>query len=161
TVPEDDRYETVLHPQLEPVSGVFFRASKAVLAPRDALTEQLVGNVGEITAERLKELGPPYGVGDLVGLGGLQSGFETRLAGRPAASIVVETSAGRTKGKVVRTVKNYAGRDAEPVAVTIDPHVQSAADGALAGVTLPAALVAIDVPTGQIRAIVSKPDNGF
>ena len=32
---------------------------------------------------------------------------------------------------------------------------------ALAGVTQPAALVAVDAATGQLRAIVSKPDNGF
>ena len=47
------------------------------------LGAQLIGNVGEITAERLKQLGAPYRVGDLVGLGGLQAAFETRLAGRP------------------------------------------------------------------------------
>jgi cell division protein FtsI/penicillin-binding protein 2 len=161
TVPKDTRYDTVLRPRLAPISGVFFHETKAVLAPQDPLGQQLVGSVGEITAQQLKELGPPYQVGDLVGRGGLQSVFETRLAGRPAASIVVETPAGKTPGKVVRILKEFVGRDPQPVDVTIDSRTQRAADAALAGETLNAALVAVDVPTGQIRAIVSKPDNGF
>ena len=159
TVPEDARYHSVLRPQLAPIPGVFFHASQAVLAPRDALDAQLVGTVGPVTAERLKQLGPPYRDGDVVGLTGLQSVFEARLAGRPAAAVVIESGAGRSTDKVVRTVKRFPGRDPEPVDVTIDPVVQQAADAALAGETLPAALVAIDVSTGQIRAIVSKPDN--
>jgi len=39
--------------------------------------------------------------------------------------------------------------------------VQQAADAALAGQSGNAALVAVDTVTGQIRAVVSKPDNGF
>ena len=58
-------------------------------------------------------------------------------------------------------MKQFPGRAPQPVDVTIDPRIQQAAETALAGVTLPAALVAIDAPTGQIRAVVSKPDNGF
>ena len=161
TVPEDTRYKTVLYPKLAPISGVFFQATKAVLAPRDPLGQQLVGNVGEITKQRLQELGAAYRVGDLVGLGGLQSVFETRLAGRPAAAVVIVSTGSKGATKVVRTVKRFPGRDPEPVDVTIDANTQRAADAALAGETLPAALVAIDAPTGQIRAIVSKPDNGF
>jgi len=161
TVPKDTRYDSVLRPQLAPIPGVFFQENHAVLAPRDSLGEQLVGSVGEITAQRLQQLGPPYRVGDLVGLGGLQSVFETRLAGRPGADIVIETGGGKTAVHVVRTLKKFPGNNPQPVAVTIDPAIQQAADAALAGETLPAALVAIDAPTGQIRAIVSKPDNAF
>ena len=156
TVPDDTRYHDVLRPKLAPIAGVFFQHHEGVLAPRDALGEQLVGSVGEITADRLKQLGPPYRVGDQVGLGGLQSVFESRLAGRPTGAVVIESGS-----KVVRTVKTFAGQLPQSVTLTIDPHTQQAADSAMAGVTQPAALVAIDAPTGQIRAIVAKPDNGF
>ena len=60
-----------------------------MLAPAGLLGAQLIGNVGEITAERLKQLGAPYRVGDIVGLGGLQAAFETRLAGRPTGTVVI------------------------------------------------------------------------
>jgi len=104
----------------------------------------------------LKQLGPPYRAGDIVGLSGLQAAYETRLAGTPNAAVVVESG-----GKVVRAVKRLAGHPGQPVVVTIDEKMQQAAESAMAGVTLPAALVAIDIPTGQIRAVVSKPDQGF
>jgi cell division protein FtsI/penicillin-binding protein 2 len=156
TVPYDERYRTVLRPQLFPVHGVFFQRSRGELGASNLLGSQLIGSVGEITADRLKELGAPYRAGDLVGLSGLQAAYETRLAGTPNAAIVLELN-----GKVVRTVKKLKGRAPQPVTVTIDAAVQQAAESALAGVTLPAGLVAIDVPTGQIRAVVSKPDNGF
>jgi len=161
TVPDDTRYHVVLRPQLAPIPGVHFHAGQAVLAPQDSLGAQLVGAVRAVTAERLDQLGPPYRAGDLVGFGGLQAAFETRLAGRPAGAIVIESSTSASPDTVVRTVQRFPGRDPEPVDVTIDPNIQQAADAALAGEHLPAALVAIDVRTGQIRAIVSKPDNGF
>jgi hypothetical protein len=156
TVPYDARYRTVLRPKLFPVRGVFFRRSQGVLGASNLLGAQLIGSVGEITAERLKELGPPYRVGDIVGLSGLQAAYETRLAGTPNAAVVLESG-----NRVVRVVKRLPGRAPQPVVVTIDPTTQQAAESALAGVTLPAGLVAIDIPTGQIRAVVSKPDEGF
>ena len=83
--PYDARYRTVIRPKLYPVPGVFFRRSHGVLGASSLLGAQLIGSVGEITAERLKELGPPYRVGDTVGLSGLQAAYETRLAGTPNA----------------------------------------------------------------------------
>jgi len=155
-VPYDERYRNVLRPALFPVRGVFFQRSRGELGASNLLGEQVIGSVGEITAERLKQLGAPYRVGDIVGLSGLQAAYETRLAGTPNAAIVLESD-----GKVIRTIKRLRGRAPQPVVVTIDPAVQQAAESALSGVTQPAGLVAIDVATGQIRAVVSKPDNGF
>lgn len=155
-VPDDERYDKVLRPRLAPIPGVFFQHSSGVLAPAGVLGEQVIGRVGEITAERLKELGSPYRVGDLVGLGGLQEAFEERLGGQPSGSVVIEQGT-----EAVRTVKEFPGQVPQRVAITIDPDVQQAADFALAGATRPAALVALDVATGEIRAVVSKPDNGF
>ena len=133
-------------------------ATKACSRRRTLLGAQLIGTVGEITAERLQQLGPPYRVGDLVGLGGLQAAFETRLAGRPTGTVDRSRPGdqGRAHGEAVPGPRPAARRRSRSI-----PRVQHAADTALAGVTLPAALVAIDVPTGQIRAVVSKPDNGF
>jgi cell division protein FtsI/penicillin-binding protein 2 len=138
------------------VRGVFFQRSRGELGASNLLGAQLIGSFGEITADRLKELGAPYRIGDQVGLSGIQAAYETRLAGTPNAAIVLELD-----GKVVRTVKRLRGKAPQPVVVTIDPAVQQAAESALSDVTLPAGLVAIDVPTGQIRAVVSKPDGGF
>ncbi len=155
-VPDDARYANELRPKLAPIPGVFFQHSTGVLAPAGLIGEQLIGRVGEITAERLKALGPPYRVGDLVGLGGLQEAFETRLAGRPSGRVTIDAG-----DEVVKTIQRFEGRNPQPVQITIDPAVQEAADAALAGRSGNAALVAVDTVTGQIRAVVSKPDNGF
>jgi cell division protein FtsI/penicillin-binding protein 2 len=155
-VPDDARYANELRPKLAPMDGVFFQHSTGVLAPAGLIGEQLIGRVGEITAERLKELGPPYRVGDLVGLGGLQETFENRLAGRPSGRVTIDSG-----DEVVKTIQRFAGRNPQPVQITIDPGVQQAADAALAGQSGNLALVAVDTRTGQIRAVVSKPDNGF
>jgi len=157
TVPDDTRYQTVLRPQLAPITGVFFQRSSGQRATSTLLGSQLVGSVGPITAELLKHLGPPYRATDVVGLSGLQNAFEKRLAGTPTGEIDIVSAAGQR----VRAVKRFPGTPGKDVTVTIDPHVQQAAEGALAGVTQNAALVALDVTTGQIRALVSKPDNGF
>ena len=156
TVPDDARYATVIRPQLYPLPGVLFRRTHGVLATSSTLGTQMIGRVGEITAERLKQLGSPYRVGDQVGLSGLQGVYETRLAGSPSATVAIVSGS-----KVVHTVKRFPGRAPQPVKLTIDPHTQQAAEAALVGVTQNAALVAIDVPTGQLRAVVSKPDGGF
>jgi cell division protein FtsI/penicillin-binding protein 2 len=156
TVPDDARYTSVLRPQLAPIAGVFFQRTHGVLAPSDVGERQLVGTVGDITAERLHQLGAPYEVGDKVGLGGLQAAFETRLAGGPTGTVVVVGG-----GKPLRVVKRYPGRAGQGVIVTLNPQVQAAAEAALNGVHQPAALVAIDTTTGQIRAVVSRPANGF
>jgi cell division protein FtsI/penicillin-binding protein 2 len=154
-VPDDSHYEKVLRPQLAPLPGVFFRRSNAVLAGAGGATAQLVGTVGEVTADRLKELSAPYRVGDQAGLSGLQAAYERRLAGTPSVDIgVVE------KNKF-RTLRHFAGHRGANVKLTLDARMQQAGESALAGVAQPAALVAIDVPSGQLRAIVSKPDGGF
>ena len=122
---------TMLRPKLAPIPGVFFQHGQGVVAPAGVLERATCSaRVGEITAERLKELGAPYRVGDIVGLGGLQSAFEKRLAGRPTGTVVIEAGP-----KTVRTVKTLPGPRAAAGRLTIDPQVQQAAETALAGVT--------------------------
>jgi cell division protein FtsI/penicillin-binding protein 2 len=154
-VPDDARYANVLRPQLSPIPGVFFHRTNAVLADAGGATGQLVGTVGEVTADRLKQLGAPYRVGDQAGLSGLQAAYERRLAGTPAVDV------GISDGTKFKSLKHVAGHRGADVKLTIDARTQQAAEAALSGVAQPAALVAIDVPSGQLRAIVSKPDGGF
>jgi cell division protein FtsI/penicillin-binding protein 2 len=86
----------------------------------------------------------------------LQAAYEKRLAGTPTADVVIKASS-----KVVRRVQRFPGKAGQSVRLTVDPRMQQAAEAALAGVPMPAALVAMDVTNGQLRAVVSKPDGGF
>jgi cell division protein FtsI/penicillin-binding protein 2 len=141
---------TALRPQLAPVPGIFFRHVEA--RESSAGPSQVLGTVGDITAERLQPLGPPYRAGDQVGLSGLEAEYETRLAGRPSGDVDIVEG-----GNVVRTVAHFGGVAPQPVQVTLDAATQRAATAALSGVTAPAALVALDAATGDVRAVVSTP----
>ena len=140
---------TPLRPKLAPVGGIVFRRTQARLA---AIKAQILGAVGDVTAERLSQLGAPYQVGDQVGLSGLEATYETRLAGRPSGEVdVVEGTA------VIRPVQQFEGTPPQPVQTTLDTHTQQAAEAALASVAAPSALVAVDAATGEVRAVVSTP----
>ena len=158
-VPRDPAatYKTI-HDTLFPIPGVIFRPKQGIVSADDILASEVIGSVGDATADQLKKLGAPYAAGDRVGQFGLQATFEKQLAGTPRTDVDVVDA----KGATVRTIKRFAGRAPTPVRLTIDPGIQKAAETALAGIAgKNAALVAVDVKTSAIRAVVSKPDAGF
>ena len=126
---------------------------------RGALTPELaahvVGTVGPITAQGLKTLGPPYANGAMVGQSGIEQAYERQLAGTPGAVVQVSDQAGGT----VAVVGRFPEHPGTPVTTTIDPSVQEAAESALTGQPLPAAIVAIQSSTGDVLASVSTPDS--
>ena len=142
---------------LEPVPGIFFRQGAGRVAPNDEFALHLIGRVGEVTAERLGQLGPPYAEGDQVGLSGLEFAHERQLAGVPAGEVRIVDAT----GAAVAVPAQFPGTPPQPLVLTLDQRVQDAADQALAGVTEPAAIVAIDAPTGEVRAVAARPLNGF
>jgi cell division protein FtsI/penicillin-binding protein 2 len=155
-VPRDANYAHI-HETLLPIPGILFRDASGVSSADEALGPGILGTVGDITADALKKLGPPYKAGNQIGLNGLQAVYEKRLAGSPRTDVVIADAQGET----VKLVKRFPGTPAQPVTLTIDPAIQKAAETALAGITKNAALVAIDTTTGGIRAVVSKPYGGF
>lgn len=150
-VPRPD-YEAV-RDVIHPIPGLLFRDSTGRGGPAGTIARHTAGRFGEVTAERLEELGPPYRVGDVVGLDGLEARFETQLAGRPAIEIRAVDAAGET----LQAIASFPATAPAPVRTTLDPALQAAADAALADVAVPAALVAVDATNGQVRAISSSP----
>ncbi len=141
-----------------PVPGVLFPRATARGGPSEDFARHLVGRFGEVTAERLEELGPPYESGDQVGLDGLEARFEEQLAGLPA----VEVSVVDAEGEPVTQLAKLSATEPEPVVTTLDPALQVAAEAALADVTVPAAFVVVDAGTGEVRASVARPlSEGF
>jgi cell division protein FtsI/penicillin-binding protein 2 len=154
----EDRYAAV-RSMLQPVPGLVFRRKEARVTPSEAFARHTLGRVGEVTAERLRELGRPYLAGDSVGLSGLEAAFERQLAGKPSGEVRVEADVG---GGPATTVGRFEGAPPTPVQTTLDARIQRAADAALEGVAQPAALVAVDVGTGEVRGVASRPlDQAF
>jgi cell division protein FtsI/penicillin-binding protein 2 len=144
--------------QLYPVPGLSFDAGVGRRYDGPASTRMLLGSVGPVTADDLKKLGAPYQTGDLTGHGnGLEAAFERRLAGTPSGEVRL---AGKD-GKAVKVLYRFAGKDGKAVKTTLDPRVQEAAEAALDPVAKAAALVALQPSTGELKAVVNSPFDGY
>lgn len=140
------------------VLGTEFVPSNKTEAITQQLTDHLVGTVGPITAEQLKQLGPPYDASSLVGQSGLQASQERTLAGTPTTAIEIE----RGSGDAVARLATFPGKPGQAVQTSIDPKVQRAAESALASATHKnVSMVAIRASTGQVLAVVSDPLDSY
>jgi cell division protein FtsI/penicillin-binding protein 2 len=135
------------------VPGTTFERSSSRTAITPNLAAHVVGSVGAITADELKQLGAPYDTASQVGRTGLENIDERQLAGTPTTHVEVVDAHGAT----VRTLQSYNGHPGRPVPTSIDPRVQRAAESALANVGKHAGLVAMRASTGQVLAAVSVP----
>jgi cell division protein FtsI/penicillin-binding protein 2 len=129
-----------------------FRPKEARITPAEGFAAHTLGRTGEITAEQIQELGPTYQQGDVVGRSGLELARERDLAGTPSGEIRLVRATGDKQ-----VLHRITGKPPAPVSTTLRPEVQAAADTALDGVTVPAALVAVDAATGAVLAIASRP----
>ena len=89
---------------------------------------------------------------------GLERIYADKLAGSSGGEVQIVT---RATGQVFTVVKTFPAKPAAPVQTTLDLRLQKAGEQVLAGVTGPAALVAIDSRTGEVRAVVNHPVVGL
>jgi penicillin-binding protein 2 len=118
------------------------------------LAAHLFGNVGEVTAEQLKE--PRYAglhQGDTVGQSGIEYEYDRFLRGKPGTDRVQVDALGRPTDQL-RSKPAQAGDD---VRLTIDSNLQSYGEGALESFGLPGAFVAMNAQNGEILAMGSAP----
>jgi penicillin-binding protein 2 len=118
------------------------------------LAAHLFGNVGEVTAEQLKQ--PRYAgldPGDQVGQSGIEYEYDRYLRGRPGTDRVQVDALGRPTGQL-RSVPAEPGDD---IRLTIDSNLQGTGEGALQSFGLPGAFVAMNVQNGEILAMGSAP----
>lgn len=120
--------------------------------PYGELGAHLLGYLGEITEE---ELTSPqfsdYRGTDFVGKSGLEKYLEKYLRGQEGERLLEVD----VKGKGLRTIKNLESRPGLKVFLTLDKQMQQAAETAFGDQA--GAAVAIDVKTGAILALTSKP----
>jgi hypothetical protein len=172
--------------ELRGVPGVLRRSedgARSLLA--DDFAVHVVGRTGEATAEELERLGPPYTPGDVIGRTGLEAAFETRLAEGEQVRVELRdgvdgpvrvTLATSVDGEFVEDDGDDGGDEAPAVdgagpdaaasdpralRTTIDVTVQRAIENTLLGRETPAAIVAVEVDSGAIRGVASRPIDGF
>jgi cell division protein FtsI/penicillin-binding protein 2 len=144
------RYDQI-RPAIYPVPGTVFQSGGARSAVTPGLASGIVGTVGPVTAQELRQLGAPYDATSEVGQAGLEQADERRLAGTPAATVAIVGRGGAS----VATLARLPAHPGTPVRTTIDPAVQNAAEAALSGEKKSAALVAVRASTGEVLAAVS------
>lgn len=143
-----------------PVPGTVFQRGAQRLPPADGFAAHLLGRAGEITRELLDEMGERYQQHDVVGLSGLERAFEDQLGGEASGEVRLVDPAADGQ-ETVEVLHRFEGRDPVPLQITLDVEVQAAAEAALEGVELPAAIVAVSPGSGEIRATVSRPLGEF
>jgi hypothetical protein len=155
----------VLHPEFR--EGYAFTRTRmapvrAPLTDRDGqpLAEGtaplIVGSVGPASAGDAAALGPEFLQGDTIGYGGLEERYNHRLLGDPAGQV----QAVPVVGGAPILLHRFPGATPEPLRTTFDPQVQAAAQQAISIAGGPAALVAVDPPTGEILAVANNPEDG-
>jgi cell division protein FtsI/penicillin-binding protein 2 len=134
------------------IKGVTIVRGTLPLAPTREFARPVLGTVGPVTAEIVKESKGAYGPGDEAGLSGLEARYDEQLRGAPGVRVdVVDRSGARRQ---LFEVDPVAGR---PLATTLERRLQRAAESALSDVRPASALVAIRPSTGDLLAVASGP----
>jgi cell division protein FtsI/penicillin-binding protein 2 len=143
--------------KIHDLPGTVFRTGTQLVGPSRHFAQPLIGQVGKPTAEALHQAGPGYLPTDQIGLSGLQQVFNSQLAGTASATIEIHDAQGATLAQVGQ----FTGHPGSPVQTTLDTRVQQAADSALSGVGLHAAIVAVRPSTGEILAVANSDSAPF
>jgi penicillin-binding protein 2 len=124
--------------------------------PHETLAAHVLGSVGEISEEELKE--PRYrGVqpGDEVGQDGVEYTYDRWLRGRPGITRIQVDASGQPTGRGHLVSKPPVPGDT--LKLSLDARVQAAGEAALAARGLPGGFVTMDVRSGEIIALGSFP----
>jgi len=124
--------------------------------PNGTLAAHVLGNVGEISEDELKE--PQYRLlqpGDEIGQDGVEYTYDRYLRGRPGLTRIQVDALGQPtpNGQLV----SRPPVPGESLKLSIDSEVQVAGESALAARGLPGAFVTMDVHTGEILGLGSFP----
>ncbi len=133
------------------VQRVFVRAY-----PDGTLGAHIVGSVGEIDEEQLKE-GRYKGLvpGDEIGQSGVEDTYDRYLRGRPGLTRIQVDALGEPTPNGRLVSKPPAPGD--NLKLTIDQSVQEAGEAAMSERGLPGGFITMDVHTGEILALGSFP----
>jgi cell division protein FtsI/penicillin-binding protein 2 len=137
------------------IKGARVVHTNAALALTKGFAAPLLGTVGPVTAEMVKDHPETYRAGDLAGLTGLEARYDEQLRGTPGT--LVERVAG--DGTVSRLFRAEAS-DGKPLTTTLNVRLQQLAERLLSGVKPAAALVALRPSTGDIVAAANGPGSG-
>jgi cell division protein FtsI/penicillin-binding protein 2 len=136
------------------IEGVDAIADDVPLGITKEFAAPILGTVGPVTAEILKDNPGVYAVGDFAGLSGLESRYDEQLRGTPGVVVSAVDGDGRRA-----TVFKESATAGEPLHLTLEPRLQLLAERILSSVGPASAIVAIKPSTGAIVAAANGPGN--
>jgi penicillin-binding protein 2 len=124
--------------------------------PQGALAPHILGYVGEISEDELKEdFFKGYAAGDVVGKLGVERTYDHYLRGTPGIERVVVDAAGAVVGKPLLKQDEAAGSD---LILSIDAKLQALTQDALEAGILAARRASYEAPAGAV--VIMDPSNG-
>lgn len=141
----DERYAAV--------PGATALEGELPLAPTRVFARQLLGTVGEATAELVAESEGRLQPGDLTGLSGLQQAHDATLRGTSGYSVQARPAEGQPGEP--RTLTSRDPVAGTPLATTLDHDLQTLADTVLMPVAPASAIVALRPSNGDVLAAAS------
>lgn len=135
--------------QLE-IPGVSIETGTRRDYPSSGFAAHLLGYVGEISPRELAQ-SPGYRMGDLIGKFGIEKRWESILRGHGGGQQIEVDAAGK-RLRVLGAVEATAGQS---LVLTIEAELQRKAESLLEG--REGAIVALDVHTGEVLAMASRP----
>lgn len=136
------------------IEGAVLLPTELPLAISREFAAPILGTVGEVTAEMVKDDPDRYQVGDLAGLSGLQARYDEQLQG--TTGVVVDAVGSDGKAREIFSGGAANGQD---LVLTLDAGLQANAEGLLADVGPASALVAIRPSTGDVLVAANGPGN--
>lgn len=136
--------------ELSQMSGVSYEETKSRVYPAGKAASHLIGYIGKITNEELKEKGDGYTANDIIGKRGLEKQLEDRLRGQNGTKIVVKNP-DETESVIAERPK----KDGKNIKLTIDVNLQEDIFNSYNGDAGTAA--AVDPKTGETLALISSP----
>ena len=149
-----DQVPSAVTAQYNHIRGVDAIADEIPLGITKEFAAPILGTVGPVTAEIIKDNPGVYSVGDDAGLSGLEARYDEQLRGKPG--VVVEAVGSKGKRRTVFKQDATAG---EPLRLTLDPRLQLLAEHILSTVGPASAIVAIRPSTGAIVVAANGPGN--
>jgi hypothetical protein len=136
------------------IKGVDAIADRVPLGITKEFAAPILGTVGPVTAEMIKDNPGVYDVGDEAGLSGLESRYDERLRGTPGLVVSAVDGDGDD-----RTLFKTRATDGTPLHLTLVPRLQLLAERILSDVGPASAIVAIRPSTGDIVTAANGPGN--
>ncbi len=152
----DFRTLSALEENRERLPGVDYQVESKRWYTTPARAAHVLGYTKEISEAQLEAHPADYAPGDVIGSTGLEARYEDALRGKKGAEFSTVNVRGQVIGRFENGKSDVPPVEGSDLILTMDFGLQALAESLMTDKR--GALVALDVRTGGILAIVSKPD---